>query len=60
VLLLWLTRFPSASVSSTSSIVAEALFTYQGRSAAELSFEKGAVITNVAMLEGPWWKGNVG
>jgi hypothetical protein len=52
--------FLSVAVSSTSSIVAEALFAYQGRSAAELSFDKGAVITNVAMLEGPWWKGNVG
>jgi hypothetical protein len=37
---------------SSSSIAAQALYAYQGRSDAELTFEKDAVITNVAMLEG--------
>jgi hypothetical protein len=37
---------------SASSIAAQALYAYQGRTDAELSFEKDAVITNVAMLEG--------
>ena len=39
------------------SVKAEAIYDYQGRSAAELTFKKGQVITNVRILEGPWWKG---
>jgi hypothetical protein len=42
-------QFPSMS---SSSIAAQALYAYQGRSDAELSFDKDAIITNVAMLEG--------
>jgi len=42
------------------SVKAEAIYDYQGRSAAELTFKKGQVITNVRILEGPWWKGNIG
>jgi hypothetical protein len=48
------TTVPSAD---QLSVKAEALYDYQGRTEAELSFKKGQVMTNVRILEGPWWKG---
>ena len=41
-------------------VTAKALYEFKKRRDDEMSFSKGAVITNVEKREGGWWKGDLG
>ena len=46
--------------SFTSQTAARAMFDYTARREDELSFKRGALITNVSQQEGGWWRGDCG
>jgi len=46
--------------SFTSRLCARAQYDYQARREDELSFKRGAVVTNVSQQEGGWWRGDYG
>ena len=41
-------------------IVAKALYEFKKRRDDEMTFSKGAVITNIEKRDGRWWKGDLG
>jgi len=46
--------------SFTSKLCARALYDYQARREDELTFKRGALVTNVSQQEGGWWRGDYG